>query len=86
MDEVQELFDGVYRAGQYPVGIYPSWLKYGLTFLVPLAFAVTVPSEAVTSRLTWQAVAVAFASAVVLVVFSRWCWQRGLRRYGSASS
>lgn len=86
MNEVQELFDGVYRAGQYPVGIYPGWLKYGLTFLVPLAFAVTVPSEAVTGRLTWQAVAVAIGSAVVLLVFSRWLWLRGLRRYGGASS
>ncbi|MDO8362195.1 MAG: ABC-2 family transporter protein [Actinomycetota bacterium] len=86
MNEVQELFDGVYRAGQYPVGIYPGWLKYGLTFLVPLAFAITVPSEAVTGRLTWQAVAVAAGSAVVLIVLSRWCWQRGLRRYGGASS
>jgi ABC-2 type transport system permease protein len=86
MDEVQELFDGVYRAGQYPVGIYPGWLKYGLTFLVPLAFAITVPSEAVTGRLTWQAVAVASGTAIVLLVVSRWCWRRGLRRYGSASS
>ena len=86
MNEVQELFDGIYRAGQYPVGIYPGWLKYGLTFLVPLAFAITVPSEAVTGRLTWQAVAVAAASAVALVATSRWFWKRGLRRYGSASS
>jgi ABC-2 type transport system permease protein len=86
MNEVQELFDGVYRAGQYPVGIYPGWLKYGLTFLVPLAFAVTVPSEAVTGRLTWQAVAVAIGSAVVLLGISRWFWLRGLRRYGGASS
>jgi len=86
MNEVQELFDGIYRAGQYPVGIYPGWLKYGLTFLVPLAFAITVPSEAVTGRLTWQAVAVAGGSAVVLIVLSRWFWRRGLRRYGGASS
>jgi ABC-2 type transport system permease protein len=86
MNEVQELFEGVYRAGQYPVGIYPGWLKYGLTFLVPLAFAVTVPSEAVTGRLTWQAVAVAGASALALMAFSRWFWRRGLRRYNGASS
>ena len=39
INEVQELFDGLFRAGQYPVGIYPGWLRYGLTFIVPLAFA-----------------------------------------------
>lgn len=86
MDEVQELFEGLFRAGQYPVGIYPGWLRYGLTFLVPLAFAITVPSEAVTSRLTWPAVVVAVGSAVALVGISRWVWQRGLRRYGGASA
>ena len=86
MNEVQELFDGVYRAGQYPVGIYPGWLKYGLTFIVPLAFAITVPSEAVTGRLSWQAVAVMIGFTIVLLVVSRWCWKRGLRRYGGASA
>jgi ABC-2 type transport system permease protein len=86
VNEVQELFDGVYRAGQYPVGIYPGWLKYGLTFLVPLAFAVTVPSEAATGRLGWGSVVLAIGMTAALVVVSRWCWLRGLRRYGSASS
>ena len=86
MNEVQELFDGLYKAGQYPVGIYPGWLKYGLTFLVPLAFAVTVPSEAATGRLTWPAVAVAVGSAVALIGLSRLMWRRGLRRYDGASS
>jgi ABC-2 type transport system permease protein len=86
MNEVQELFDGVYRAGQYPVGIYPGWLRYGLTFLVPLAFAITVPSEAVTGRLAWQAVIIAVGSAVTLIALSRWLWRRGLRRYDGASA
>jgi ABC-2 type transport system permease protein len=80
------MFDGIYRAGQYPVGIYPGWLKYGLTFLVPLAFAITVPSEAVTGRLTWQAVAVAAGTTVGMLVLSRWFWRRGLRRYDGASA
>lgn len=86
INEVQELFDGLYRAGQYPVGIYPSWLKFGLTFLVPLAFAITVPAEAATGRLTWGAVALAVVVTAALVGLSRWCWMRGLRRYGGASA
>ena len=86
MTEVQELFDGLYRAGQYPVGIYPPWLRYGLTFVVPLAFAVTVPAEAVTGRLSGAAAIVAVATTAALVVFSRWLWRRGLRRYAGASA
>src|SRR5439155_1664041 len=51
MDQLVELFQGVYQTGRWPVGIYPTWLRFGLTFLVPIAFAVTVPAEAVASRL-----------------------------------
>ncbi|HVE18056.1 MAG TPA: ABC-2 family transporter protein, partial [Ilumatobacteraceae bacterium] len=86
INEVQELFDGVFKAGQYPVGIYPGWLRYGLTFIIPLAFAITVPSEAVTGRLAWQSVAVMIGFTIVLLAVSRWCWKRGLRRYGGASA
>lgn len=86
IDEVQELFDGLFRAGQYPVGIYPGWLRYGLTFIVPLAFAITVPAEAVTGRLVWTSVVVMVVFTIVLIGVSRWCWKRGLRRYGGASA
>jgi len=86
IEEVEELFQGLYRAGQYPVGIYPGWLRLGLTFLVPLGFAITVPSEALTGRLELTAVVLMLVLAVVLVALSRWFWTRGLRRYGSASS
>ncbi|MGZ4671598.1 MAG: ABC transporter permease [Ilumatobacteraceae bacterium] len=86
INEVQELFDGLFRAGQYPVGIYPGWLRYGLTFIIPLAFAITVPSEAVTGRLAWQSVAVMIGFTTVLLFVSRWFWRRGLRRYGGASA
>jgi len=44
--EIMELFQGVYLAGRFPVSIYPGWLRFGVTFLVPLAFAITVPAEA----------------------------------------
>ena len=49
-----ELFEGIFQTGRWPVGIYPDWLRFGITFLVPIAFAITVPAEAVTSRLDWQ--------------------------------
>jgi ABC-2 type transport system permease protein len=86
MHEVEELFGGLLRAGQYPVGIYPGWMRAGLTFLVPLAFAVSVPAEALTGRMTTGTAVVAGVMAVGLVGLSRWFFRRGLRRYGSASS
>jgi len=86
MDEVHELFDGLYQSGRWPVTIYPSWLRISLTFLVPIAFAVTVPAEAITSRLTAETLALTAGFAVALLVFTRWWWRFGLRRYSGASA
>ena len=86
MEELQELFSGLYRAGQYPVGIYPGWLRIGLTFLVPIGFAVTVPSEALTGRLTVAGLGVAAGFCVVLFAFTRLAWKIGVRNYSGASA
>jgi viologen exporter family transport system permease protein len=86
MDEIHELFDGLYQSGRWPVTIYPGWLRVSLTFLVPIAFAVTVPAEALTSRLTIETLAGAALFAVVLLVATRWFWRFGLKRYSGASA
>jgi ABC-2 type transport system permease protein len=86
MDEIHELFDGLYQSGRWPVTIYPGWLRVSLTYLVPIAFAVTVPAEAITSRLTVETIATAAVFAVVLLLFTRWWWRFGLRRYSGASA
>jgi len=86
MDEMVELFDGVFQTGRWPVGVYPVWLRFGLTFLVPIAFAVTVPAEAVTARLNGRTLLLAVGFAILLFAFTRWFWKRGLRRYSGASA
>lgn len=86
MDELHELFEGLYQSGRWPVGIYPGWLRIGLTFLVPIAFAVTVPAEALAGRLTPITLAGAAAFAFVLLAVTRWFWRFGLRHYSGASA
>ncbi|HET9673288.1 MAG TPA: ABC-2 family transporter protein [Gaiellaceae bacterium] len=81
-----ELFDGLYQTGRWPVSIYPGWLRISVTFLVPIAFAITVPAQAVTSRLAWPTVGLAFAFGAALFAFTRWFWHFGLRRYSGASA
>jgi ABC-2 type transport system permease protein len=83
---LSELFEGIYQTGRFPIGIYPGWLRYSMTFLVPIGFAVTVPAQAVTSRLAWQTVVTAVVFAVALFAFARWFWRFGLRHYSGASA
>jgi viologen exporter family transport system permease protein len=86
MDEIHELFEGLYQSGRWPVTIYPGWLRVSLTFLVPIAFAVTVPAEALTSRLTLETFALAAGFAALLVLVTRWFFRFGLRNYSGASA
>jgi ABC-2 type transport system permease protein len=86
MGFLPDLFEGVYQTGRWPIGIYPDWLRYSLTFLVPIGFAITVPAEALTSRLQWNTVLLATGFAIAVVIVSRWFWRRGLRHYSGASA
>jgi ABC-2 type transport system permease protein len=81
-----ELFEGVYQTGRWPIGVYPGWLRYSMTYLVPVGFAVTVPAQALTNRLHLATVGVALLFAVALTAFTRWFWRVGLRRYSGASA
>ncbi|HEX6508044.1 MAG TPA: ABC-2 family transporter protein [Chloroflexota bacterium] len=80
------IFESMYTAGRWPVTIYPGALRWALTFLVPVAFAVTVPAESLTGRLSGLELAEAAALAVALIAVSRWFWLVGIRRYTGASA
>jgi viologen exporter family transport system permease protein len=86
MDQLAELFEGVYQSGRWPVTVYPGWLRLSLTFLVPIAFAVTVPAQALTGRLTPETLVLAAGFCVVLLAVTRAFFRVGLRHYSGASA
>jgi ABC-2 type transport system permease protein len=86
VQEISNLFEGLYAAGRWPVGIYPDWLRTGLTFLVPVAFAVTVPAEALTNRLSGTSLLFALGMTLFFILLSRGLWRLGLNNYSGASS
>jgi ABC-2 type transport system permease protein len=86
VENILTIFQSMYEAGRWPISLYPGWLRYGLTFIIPVAFATTVPAEAITGRLTWQTLLGAVALAILLFAASRAFWRVGLRRYSGASA
>ncbi|MEP7136045.1 MAG: ABC-2 family transporter protein [Chloroflexota bacterium] len=86
VSDIIELFQGLFAAGRWPVSIYPDWLRTGMTFLMPVAFAVTVPAEAMTNRLTPETMLFAFGLMVLFMLLSRGIWLLGLRNYSGASA
>jgi ABC-2 type transport system permease protein len=84
--ELVNLFEGLYAAGRWPVTVYPNWLRYSLTFLIPVAFAVTIPAEALTGRLSPATLLLAGGLTVLLLLLSRLVWRLGVRNYAGASA
>ena len=86
VENIQVIFMSMWQAGRWPISIYPAWLRVVLTFLVPVAFATTVPASAVSGRITNATLWSSFALAAALLVVSRWFWRVGIRFYSGASA
>jgi ABC-2 type transport system permease protein len=86
VDNALIVFLTFWEAGRWPVQVYPEWLGRTLTFVVPVAFATTVPAEALSGRLGPATLFGAILLAIVLLVVSRLVWLRGLRHYSGAST
>ena len=86
VENIQVIFMSMWQAGRWPVSIYPAWLRAVLTFLVPVAFATTVPASAVSGRITDANLVATVALAVAMLIVSRWFWRVGIRFYSGASA
>ena len=86
VENIQVVFMSMWQAGRWPIGIYPPWLRAILTFLVPVAFATTVPASAVSGRITAATLFGSMALAAALLLVSRWFWRVGIRFYSGASA
>ena len=86
VENLLEIFQSMYQTGRWPVSLYPGWLRFGLTFIVPVAFAVSVPAEALTGRLGGTTLLGALGLAILLSAVARLVWRLGLRHYSGASA
>jgi ABC-2 type transport system permease protein len=85
-ENILAIFQAVYQAGRWPINIYPVWLRTTLTFLVPVAFAVTVPAEALTGRLDGTSLLGTLLLALIFWLAARRFWLFGIRYYSGASA
>jgi ABC-2 type transport system permease protein len=87
LDNVLVIFNTMFgNAGQWPITIYPGWLRASLTFLIPVAFAVTIPAQSLTGRLEGWTVLGTFALAIAFFTAARIFWRFALRHYTGASA
>jgi ABC-2 type transport system permease protein len=86
IENIEQIVWQAFEAGRYPVEIYPVWLRGALTYVVPVAFIITVPAQALAGRLSSVFLLVAPVVAVCALVLSSAFWRFGLKHYTGASA
>lgn len=83
---IEEIIWQAAEAGRYPIDIYPRWVQYGLSYVIPIAFAITFPAKGLLGQLSWSSMAAAVILAVASFSAAATLWRFGLRRYSGASA
>ncbi len=86
VDNIEQIVWQAFEAGRYPIGIYPFWLRTALTYVIPIAFIITVPAQVLTGGLNGVTLALALGLAAAMVGLSSAFWRFGLRNYTGASA
>lgn len=80
------LMQALMDTGRYPAVVYPGWLRFIVTFIVPIALATTVPMQALRGELEWWQIVLALLASVVAALIASRLWKAGVRRYNGASA
>ncbi|MCC7292386.1 MAG: ABC-2 family transporter protein [Phycisphaerales bacterium] len=86
ISNIEMVFWNVFEAGRYPVDIYRPWLRWLLTFFVPLAFLTTFPAGMLVGKGTPSGMLMGWLAAAVALTGATLFWRFGLRRYSGASA
>ena len=86
LDNLSVLADMVFVVGRYPVQIFNGWARLLFTYVIPLAFLATFPTQALFGKFSgWELGAGALLACVSLAASIAF-WRFALRFYSSASS
>ena len=86
IENIEQIVWQGFEAGRYPIRIYPAWLQFSLRYIIPVAFIITTPAQAVIGRLNPTGLAVALTVSVCAVIASSAFFRFGLRYYTGASA
>lgn len=86
IDNIEQVVWQAFEAGRYPIDIYPGWLRGGLTYVIPVAFIITVPAQALSGRVSAGQGLLALIVSAAMLLASSLFWRFGLKHYTGASS
>jgi ABC-2 type transport system permease protein len=73
-------------AGRYPVMVYPFWLQFIVTYIIPVGVATTVPVQALQGVLGLAQIVMYLLISAGSLAFATVFWSFGVKKYSGASS
>jgi ABC-2 type transport system permease protein len=86
LDNLAVLADMLFHIGRYPIQIFRGATRFVFTYVLPLAFMATFPTEALFGKLAPTMLLYGALLAALLFLASSLFWRFALRFYASASS
>ncbi len=85
-ENINYIFYQLYRLGMRPDSIYPTWLRWVVFTILPVAFVASVPARVILSQSPVYLVGIAVIAATIGLALSAYYWKFALKFYSSASS
>ena len=86
VDNIEQIMWQAFEAGRYPIEIYPGWLRSAFTYVVPVAFIITIPAQALAGKIGMGFVVVSCIVAAFALLAASAFWRFGLKHYTGASA
>src|SRR5258707_6007472 len=79
LENLPLLFQSLFDTGRWPVSLYPLWLRLSLVVIVPVAVAITIPSQMLVGNFSWPIVLGGLVFSCGMFTFACWFWRFGVR-------
>lgn len=83
---IDDFLDSILGVGRFPTKIFNRELGFLFTYIVPVAFVATFPTQALFGKAGIELLFFGLLIAGVMYLASHWFWNFALKHYSSASS
>ena len=83
---IQFVWFQLYRLATRPDILYPTYLRYFVLTILPVAFIASVPARILVEGMSWHWLGAGLAITGTFLSLTSFLWHRALRQYASASS
>jgi len=86
IDHLVWIYRDLTAAARFPTDIYRGFMRFLITFVVPVVLLITFPAKGLLGLLSWDKIILSVFFSIFSVILSLKFWRYSLKKYTSASS